>query len=96
MPNHFHAIIVIGNNKYKVERQCIASLQGNSIAPAQKNRFGAQSKNLASIIRAFKIVVTKNARKINGCFAWQARFQNHIIRNKKSFNRIQAYIKSNP
>ncbi len=61
MPNHFHAIIVIGENKYNVETQCIASVQGNSIAPAQKNRFGAQSQNLASIIRGFKIGVTKNA-----------------------------------
>jgi len=70
MPNHFHGIIVIGENKYNVETQCIASVQENSIAPAQKNRFGAQSKNLASIIREFKIGVTKNARKIHADFAW--------------------------
>jgi len=62
----------------------------------REHYFGAQSQNLASIIRGFKIGVTKNARKINSGFAWQSRYHDHIIRNNKSFNRIQAYIKSNP
>ncbi len=104
MPNHFHAIIGIGDNKYNVETQCIASVQGNSIASvqgnriasAQKNRFGAQSKNLASIIRGFKSGVSKNARIINPEFMWQARFYDHIIRNDEALFRIRDYIKSNP
>jgi REP element-mobilizing transposase RayT len=49
MPNHFHAIIGIGVNKYNiVETHCNASRQ------TPKNKFGPQSKNLASIIRGFR------------------------------------------
>lgn len=61
-----------------------------------KNHFGPQSKNLASIIRGFKIGVTKNARQIHPDFAWQPRFHDHIIRNDKSFQRISEYIVNNP
>ncbi|MFO7874738.1 MAG: transposase [Bacteroidales bacterium] len=60
------------------------------------NRFGPQSKNLASIIRGFKIGVTINARKINTGFAWQTRYYDHIIRDDASFQRIQNYIINNP
>jgi putative transposase len=61
-----------------------------------KNKFGLQSKNLASIIRGFKIGVTKNARKAHVDFKWQARFHDHIIRNDESYHRIKNYICNNP
>src|SRR5665648_936839 len=61
-----------------------------------KNKFGPQSKNLASVIRGFKIGVTKNARQIHVGFAWQSRFYDHIIRNDESFHRISNYILNNP
>lgn len=62
-----------------------------------KNKFGPQSKNLASIIRGFKSAITTYS-KINGYpnFAWQPRFYEHIIRNQDSFDRIQKYIIDNP
>ncbi|MGQ1891400.1 transposase [Thermophagus sp. OGC60D27] len=63
---------------------------------APKNQFGPQSQNLASIIRGFKIGVTKNARQINPHFAWQPRYHDHIIRNEKSFYNISKYIINNP
>ena len=102
MPNHFHAIIGIGKNEYNSGDNCgdtmhcvptIGTTTGNQ---TPKNRFGPQSKNLASIIRGFKIGVTRNARKINPAFAWQSRFHDHIIRNEASFHRITRYIQNNP
>ena len=95
MPNHFHAIIGIGENKYNtnVEARCIAPLQSS---PSPKNKFGPQSKNLASIIRGFKSAVTIHARKINPQFAWQSRFHDHIVRNEKSLKNIRRYIFNNP
>ena len=104
MPNHFHAIIIIGENQFNtdgdghvVETQCIASLpQTPPMPPSPANQFGPQRKNLASIIRGFKIGVTTRARKINPGFAWQSRYHEHIIRNNKSFERISNYIRSNP
>jgi putative transposase len=64
--------------------------------PSFKNKFGHQSQNMASIIRGFKIGVTKNARIINPDFAWQPHYHDHNIRIEKSFYRISEYIKNNP
>lgn len=83
MPNHFHAIIIIGENQY------------NSNQIDAPNQFGPQSKNLASIIRGFKSGVTINARKIHANFSWQARFHDHVIRDDDEYLRIASYIASN-
>lgn len=60
------------------------------------NHFGPQSKNLASIIRGYKIGVTKNARLLNPAFQWQSRCHDHIIKNEEEFQRISIYIRNNP
>jgi len=60
-----------------------------------ENKFGPQSKNLSSIIRGFKIGVTKYAKNNRIYFAWQPRFHDRIIRNENELNRIRQYIKNN-
>ena len=88
MPDHFHGIIIIGENEYnKDAMHCVSTV---------KNQFGPQSKNLASIIRGFKISVTTNARLILPEYAWQSGYHDHIIRNQKSFDNISRYIINNP
>lgn len=103
MPNHVHGIIIIdkvddGRNttdtKHAVDTQNLAYLQPDKQKPL--NEFGPQSRNLASIIRGFKIGVTKRARKIQPDFKWQPRYYDHIVRNRKSFNTISEYIRNNP
>jgi len=107
MPNHVHGIIVIDkprdgrnvtqNDNRTVETQNFASLQSQPQKPPQpKNKFGPQSQNLASIIRGYKTGVTKYARIHRIDFAWQSRFHDHIIRNKKEYERIKNYIINNP
>jgi REP element-mobilizing transposase RayT len=126
MPNHFHAIISIGINKYNtgafggVVGGAIGGAVGRdarhrvstdvtnvtnepnnnnipkSIDGIYKNKFGPQSKNLASILRGFKSGVTTYARINNINFDWQPRFHDHIIRNNESFERISKYIVNNP
>ena len=64
--------------------------------PPTKNKFGPQSQNLASIIRGYKIGVTKSAKKINSNWKWQTRYHDSIIRNEASFKRITEYIINNP
>jgi hypothetical protein len=67
------------------------------IAPSKPiNQFGPQSMNLASIVRGFKIGVTKNARLIDPTFAWQPRYHDRIIRDEEAFQRIAEYIFNNP
>lgn len=105
MPNHFHAIIGIGENEYNTQRRdamhgvstmhCV-STSDNDTTAIHKNKFGPQSKNLASIVRGFKSSVTKIARQIHADFAWQSRFHDHIIRDQKSFDHIANYILTNP
>ena len=111
MPNHFHCIVIIGNNKYNHR-------DGNGIggvvdgrgamhcAPTDtdmdtntktkiKNKFGPQRKNLASIIRGYKTGVKKYATMNNIDFKWQPLYNDHIIRDKQSFDRIRNYINAN-
>lgn len=92
MPNHVHGIVIID----KPDDGPNNGDKPNTNTHQPKNQFGPQSKNLASIIRGFKIGVTKNARQINTDFAWQSRFHDHIIRDEKSFQTISNYIINNP
>ena len=55
-----------------------------------------QAGSVATIIRSYKSVVSKNTRLINPAFSWQTRFYDHIIRNTESFENIQNYIATNP
>jgi REP element-mobilizing transposase RayT len=82
MPNHVHGIIIINKPD-----------GGGDDGP---NRFGPQSKNLASIVRGYKIGVTKFARQHNLAFKWQARYHDHVIRNAAEYERIEKYICENP
>ena len=61
-----------------------------------KNKFGPQSKNLASIIRGYKTGVKKYATMNNIDFAWHPRFHDHIVRDNESYNHIRHYIIDNP
>lgn len=101
MPNHLHGVVVIAK---PVETHDHASVIGHASAIgtqnfaslSPKNKFGPQSRNLASIIRGFKIGVTKFARANNIPFAWQARYHDHVIRNDGEWERIAKYIIANP
>lgn len=84
MPNHVHLLFTICNTGMDMPP-----------SPPQQNTFGPQSKNLASIVRGFKIGVTKYARNHGIDFAWQTRFYDHIVRNEQAYNRILFYIQNN-
>ena len=112
MPNHIHGIIVIDKPftvetqnlaslqqnelaQFSEQTQNLASLQQN-IVESPKNQFGPQSKNLASIVRGYKIGVKKWATMNNMSFQWLSRFHEHIIRNEPELNKIRDYIIHNP
>ncbi len=88
MPNHIHGIIII-------EKTSQQSHEPNTPHEPASN-FGPQSKNIASIIRGFKIGVTKYAVINNISFEWQGRYYDHIIRDENDLNRIRKYIIENP
>lgn len=101
MPDHFHAIIIIGKNHYNqnpISSRCRNAMHGFSKDTTYyyKNDFGIQSKNLSSIIRGIKSAVTIYAKKNNIDFEWQPRFYDHIIRTQTELMRIRKYIVMNP
>ena len=93
MQNHFHAIIIIGENKNNTADGCRDAM--HCVSTTDRNKFAPQSKNLPSIIRGFKSAVTKRARLINPNFTWQSRYYDHIIRTQKEMNQIADYIQNN-
>ncbi|NIK73953.1 REP element-mobilizing transposase RayT [Thermonema lapsum] len=55
------------------------------------------SRTIGSIIRGFKIGVTKWFRQNTDIYnVWQRNYYEHIIRNEKEFNNIRRYIINNP
>lgn len=81
MPNHLHGVLFINKpEKYTWEH----------------NRFGAQSRNLASVIRGYKASVKKHATLNNIEFEWQPRYHDRVIRNEEEYANIRQYISRNP
>lgn len=71
--------ILYGCKKYKAFNVSIQHHETQNVA----SHFGPQSQNLASVIRGFKIGVTKYCRQYTNVYApWQSRFFDKIIRNK--------------
>jgi putative transposase len=81
MPNHLHGIIWIDKPDH---------------TDWQPNQFGPQSQNLASVIRGFKVGVTKQARIYRADFGWQPRYHDRIIRDDAELQRVRDYIDANP
>lgn len=81
MPNHVHGILFF-NKPDKSD--------WNS------NTFGKQTRNLASVIRAYKASVKRFANQNDIEFEWQSRYHDRIIRDFNEFSNIQEYISNNP
>jgi REP element-mobilizing transposase RayT len=96
MPNHVHGVIVIDKHE-QTTSGCDA---GDNVLLQQQqqwqqNKFGPQSQNLGSIIRGFKVGVTKYATAAAIPFGWQTRFNDRVIRNHDELMRIEQYINNN-
>ena len=101
MPDHVHGIIKINKcepiETQNVETQDLASLRNQEhLTTKSKNKFGPQSRNLASVVRGFKIGVSKKSRQLHPDFSWQARYHDRIIRNWLEHLKIARYIENNP
>jgi REP element-mobilizing transposase RayT len=106
MPNHIHGVVVINKpvethnhaspSEVPTQNIEVQNIETQYFASLPRNKFGPQSQNLASIIRGYKIGVTKFARQNGIPFAWQARYHDRVIRNAEEHENISAYIQSNP
>lgn len=92
MPNHVHGIVFIADI---VGAKNFSPVWDN-VEPAH-NPMRSPSKTIGSVIRGFKIGVTKWFRE-NGVTGnvWQRNYYEHVIRNEESLSRIRQYIHENP
>jgi REP element-mobilizing transposase RayT len=112
MPNHIHALIVMNQIKISVFNtsnkgiddedifidvretlQCNVSTEGKD---EYMSKISPEKGSISTVIRSYKSIVTREARKINPDFAWQERFHDHIVRYDTSYYKIKQYIKDNP
>ena len=113
MPDHIHGIIVLNdfvgvqnvgtkNVGAKIVGAKIVGAKNFSPLPMPTPEqnitpFRSPSKTIGSIIRGFKIGVTKWFRQNTDIYVvWQRNFYEHIIRNEDELNRIRQYIIDNP
>jgi len=88
MPNHIHGIIVINE---------VGAKNFSPLHEIVNNKFQSPSKTIGSIIRGFKIGVTKWFRNNTDIYkVWQRNYYEHIIRDEIDLNRIRKYIIENP
>ncbi len=89
MPDHIHGIIEIIYNP----------VGAKNFSPLlnHKSEFTSPTKTIGSIIRGFKIGVTKWIRQHTTIYeVWQRDYYDHIIHDTDSFERICQYIRDNP
>ncbi len=95
MPNHIHGILILTGNDGGRDKACLVSTAMDT--NIGKQRFQNQGKNtISSIVGSYKSVVSKYANRLGYEFAWQSRFFDRIIRNRRELNRVTGYIINNP
>ena len=110
MPNHIHGIIELnGSLDFGVQNVMVQNVGVQNFEPLpptpppqppsrQQNAFQKIiPRSIGSIIRGYKIGVTKWFRKNTDLqTVWQRNYYEHIIRNEQSYQTIAEYIITNP
>ncbi len=61
------------------------------------NHFRTPTRSIGSIVRGFKIGVTKWFRRYTRIYpVWQRNYYEHIIRNEKELSLTREYIRNKP
>lgn len=91
MPNHIHGILVIADAP-------VGGVGAKDFSPLRSPPHPCgTSKTIGSMVRGFKIGVTKWMRQNTPVqHVWQRNYYEHIIRNDDDLNRIRKYILDNP
>ncbi|HVO72661.1 MAG TPA: transposase [Ignavibacteriaceae bacterium] len=95
MPDHFHGIVIIRENKRRsfVNRRNLTQEFKSGI---RNNPMELEEITLGRIIRWFKGRVKFESNNLAPDFRWQTRFYDRIIRDEKEFYFISEYIVNNP
>jgi putative transposase len=94
MPNHIHGVIVILG---RGEKSFAPTRCGTSIPTGTTTMPQPPSKTIGSIVRGFKIGVTKWFRANTDVYSvWQRGFYEHIVRSEQELTAIRQYVQANP
>ncbi len=101
MPNHIHGIIEIvtpvGANQHLPHNETANQHLPDDNRAKDISPLRGTSNTIGSIVRGFKIGVTKWVRSNTNIHQiWQRNYYEHIIRNEASYFRIHEYIENNP
>lgn len=109
MPNHVHGIFGIVDDAFvgakNVSPEPNTGAKGFSprrgmpraASASGTTAFRSPSKTVGSVVRGFKIGVTKWIRANTGIHdVWQRNYYEHIVRDDDDLNRIRSYIADNP
>ncbi|RIY36850.1 hypothetical protein CKY20_04795 [Capnocytophaga canis] len=101
MPNHIHGIIEIvtpvGANQHLLDNETANQHLPDDNRAKDISPLRGTSNTIGSIVRGFKIGVTKWVRSNTNIHQiWQRNYYEHIIRNEASYFRIHEYIENNP
>lgn len=89
MPNHVHGIIIITDKPFHG-----TNVGTKDFSPLPPH---GTSKTLGSIVRGFKIGVTKWLRTNTRTHdVWQRNYWEHIVRDELELGQIREYIQNNP
>lgn len=90
LPNHVHGIIWIVDD-------AVGAKDFSPLPPLPPLPPRGTSKTIGSIVRGFKIGVTKWMRQHTDVYTiWQRNYYEHIIRDETALNTIRCYIIENP
>jgi REP element-mobilizing transposase RayT len=106
MPNHVHGIIEITNTENSSIPDISHKKRAKDVSPLRDSlvsqMFCGTSKTIGSIVRGFKIGVTKwlrnnlSSQYPQNQSVWQRNYYEHIISNEQSYQNITNYIINNP
>ena len=108
MPNHIHAVIVIGcedlavgngldRSEDKGTVKTVPYKDSDTHQPVGNGLDRSKSPTLSEIVGLYKSGVSRNVHKIYPDLnVWQKSFYDHIIRNEKEYLEIWKYIDENP
>ena len=84
MPNHIHILLWVKENKCETD-------SGQSRTPVPTN-----TERANSVCSKFVLTFKRFCNKEYGENIWQARFNDHIIRNSEDYDKHVQYIYENP
>ncbi len=98
MPNHVHMILIIDGRNMTVRCAInhVPTNQFHTKSGIPNNPMKLPQNTIGKMIRWYKGRVSYECRKQKIDFGWQARFHDHIIRNRRSLENIRQYIRDNP